>query len=65
MQASYDAICARIGIASRPLERVNGTQRGDYRSYYDQTLIDGVAARYGQDLDLFGYSFDGLRGAAP
>ncbi len=61
MQGSYDAICTRIGIPSHPLVRVNDTRRGDYRRYYDQTLIDGVAARYAQDLELFGYSFEGLR----
>jgi hypothetical protein len=61
MQGSYDAICARIGIASRPLDRVNGSTRGDYRDYYDQALIDGVATRYAQDLELFGYTFEGLR----
>lgn len=60
MQGSYDAICARIGIASRPLDRINGSRHDDYRRYYDQALIDGVAARYAQDLDLFGYSFEGL-----
>jgi hypothetical protein len=59
MQGSYDAICARLGIASRRLDRVNGAQRGDYRQYYDQALIDGVAARYARDLELFGYDFDG------
>jgi len=61
MQGSYDAICARIGISSRPLERVNGSTHGDYRLYYDPALIDGVAARYAQDLDLFGYCFEGTR----
>jgi Sulfotransferase family len=61
MQASYDVICARIGIASRPLDRVNGTAHGDYRHYYDRALIDGVAARYAQDLELFGYTFEGAR----
>jgi hypothetical protein len=61
MQASYDAICARIGIPSRPLDRVNGTKRGDYRRYYDAELVDAVAARYAQDLDLFGYTFEGSR----
>lgn len=61
MQGSFDAICARIGIPSRPLERVNGTKHGDYRRYYDQALIDGVEARYAQDLSLFGYSFEGMR----
>ena len=61
MQGSYDALCARIGIASRLLERVNESPRGDYRPYYDQALIDGVAARYAQDLELFGYGFEGIR----
>lgn len=59
MQASYEAICARIGIPPRPLERVNGTEHSDYRQYYDQELIAGVAARYARDLQLFGYSFEG------
>jgi len=61
MQGSYDAICARIGIPSRPLDRVNGSRHGDYRHYYDQDLIEGVAARYAQDLELFGYSFEDMR----
>lgn len=61
MQGSYDEICARIGIPARPLDRVNGSRRSDHRQYYDQALIDGVAARYAQDLDLFGYTFDGAR----
>jgi len=61
MQGSYDAICARIGIPSRSLDRVNGSRRADYRQYYDPPLVDAVAARYAQDLDLFGYDFEGLR----
>lgn len=59
LQASYDAICERIGLPIRQLERVNGSRRGDYRQYYDQALIDGVAQRYAQDLELFGYAFEG------
>lgn len=61
MQPSYDAICARIGIPSRSLDRVNGTSHGDYRHYYDRGLIDSVATRYARDLDLFGYGFEGAR----
>jgi hypothetical protein len=57
MQASYDAICARIGIPSRMLEQVNGSKRGDYRQYYNEALKDGVAKRYARDLELFGYEF--------
>jgi hypothetical protein len=61
MQGSYDQICERIGLLSRPLDRVNASRRGDYRRYYDRELIDGVAARYAQDLALFGYDFEGMR----
>jgi hypothetical protein len=57
MQQSYEAICARIGIPSRRLDQVNSSRRGGYRDYYDQQLIDGVAALYHRDLELFGYQF--------
>ncbi len=58
MQASYDAICQRIGIPSEQLEKVNSTRRNDYREYYDRELIDGVAEFYRRDIELFGYSFE-------
>ena len=57
MQQSYDEICGRIGIPSRPLEKVNASRRRDYREYYDQALVDGVANLYARDLELFGYEF--------
>src|SRR5207237_4009355 len=57
MQESYDEICARIGIPTATLERVNPSKRLDYRQYYDQEQIDGVARLYARDLELFGYEF--------
>ena len=57
MQASYDRIAQRIGIPSAALEKVNSSKRQDYRDYYDQELIDGVAKLYAPDLELFGYEF--------
>lgn len=57
MQASYDAICSRIGIPSRALDHVNGSKRGGYRGYYNDELRIGVAKRYARDLELFGYDF--------
>lgn len=57
MQRSYDRIAARIGIASTPLDHANRSRRGDYRDYYDQELIDGVARIYGRDIELFGYDY--------
>lgn len=57
MQASYDALCERIGIAGAALGQVNSSRRGSYRDYYDPPLIDGVAQLYRRDLELFGYEF--------
>ena len=57
MQRSYDRICERIGIPTAVLERVNSSERRDYRDYYDQSLIEGVAKLYARDLELFGYEF--------
>ena len=57
MQASYDAICERIGIPAASLGQVNSSRRGSYQDYYDQALIDGVAELYRRDLELFGYGF--------
>ncbi len=57
MQQSYDEVCERIGIPTAVLEKVNSSQRKDYREYYDQPLIDGVARLYSRDLELFGYQF--------
>ena len=57
MQRSYDEAASRIGIPDRALERINASSRRDYRDYYDQALIDGVARLYARDLQLFGYEF--------
>jgi hypothetical protein len=57
MQASYDRIAARIGIPTATLDKVNSSKRKNYRDYYDQALIDGVASLYARDLELFDYEF--------
>lgn len=57
MQKSYDEISARIGIPTAPLEKVNASNRQNYREYFDQSLIEGVAKLYARDLELFGYEF--------
>ena len=57
MQASFDAICARIGIPAAKLGQVNSSRHGDYRAYYDPQLIKGVAELYSGDLTLFDYEY--------
>ena len=57
MQKSYDEISARVGIPTSRLEKVNATKRRNYREYFDDKLIEGVAKLYARDLELFGYEF--------
>ena len=57
MQASYDKIAERVGIPSAALDKVNSSNRRDYRDYFDSELTDGVAKLYARDLILFGYEF--------
>lgn len=59
LQQDYDAVCDRLALPHTVLGRVNHSRRGDYRDYYDQALVDGVAALYRRDLELFGYAFQG------
>lgn len=58
MQRDYDHICARLGLPSTPLGRVNASQHRPYTSYYDDELHELVGAMYARDIALFGYQFD-------
>lgn len=58
MQASYDAICAKIGLASSTLDKVNTSSHRDYRQYYDDELRALVGNLYRHDLELFDYGFE-------
>jgi hypothetical protein len=57
MQQSYDEIARRIGVPTIKLEKVNASERRDYRTYYTPELVDGVARLYARDLETFGYEF--------
>jgi len=57
MQQSYDEIARRIGVPTIKLEKVNASERRDYRTYYAPELVDGVARLYARDLETFGYEF--------
>jgi hypothetical protein len=58
MQASYDAICARVGLPTQALERVNASTHGAWRDYYTEALKARIAEIYARDIDIFGYRFD-------
>ena len=57
MQRSYDEVARRIAVPTTQLEKINSSERRDYRGYYMPELVDGVARLYARDLEMFGYQF--------
>ncbi|MCC5811259.1 MAG: sulfotransferase family 2 domain-containing protein [Ectothiorhodospiraceae bacterium] len=59
LQADFDAICQRIGVARIALPHLRkANDRKDYRDYYSDALAELVADHYRRDLDILGYRFD-------
>ena len=59
LEADFQEICTRIGIAPPPLpHRRRATERKDYRDYYDDATAALVAEHFAADIEAFGYSFD-------
>jgi hypothetical protein len=59
LQADFDQICDRVGIAriDLPHER-RAVDRDDYRRYYDDATATLVAEHYAPDIERLGYTFD-------
>jgi hypothetical protein len=57
LQADFDTLCATVGRTSRPLPHLNRSERGEYRSYYDDETRDIVAEWFRSDVEAFGYTF--------
>ena len=56
----FAMVCRRIGVrASLPSPKAHAP-RQDYRSFYTEETRDLVARAYARDIELFGYSFEGL-----
>jgi hypothetical protein len=58
MQASFNKICAHIGIPSTDLGRVNASSHACYDEYLDSSLRDWIANFYARDFEMFHYSRD-------
>lgn len=60
LEEDYAYILRRIGLRVTPLpQRRAATDRRDYRHYYTDDTAQQVAAHYRDDIERFGYSFDG------
>ena len=52
-------VCTRLGLPVVELPHRNRSGHRHYVEYYDATLRRRVAALYAQDIETFGYSFEG------
>ncbi|WP_090205671.1 sulfotransferase family 2 domain-containing protein [Ectothiorhodospira magna] len=60
LQADFDTVCDRIGLPRTPLPHRRKAQgRDDFRRYYNDETARLVEAHYREDIEMFGYRFDG------
>jgi hypothetical protein len=64
LHQDFAKVCRKVGIEAE-LPHLNVSRHRDYRSYYDEPMRNKVAEHFRRDIDLFGYSFDGLAGSTP
>ena len=53
----YQHLCHALEIPHIPLPHRNKAKKKPYQHYYDQELIDVVAAQFKADIELFDYHF--------
>jgi hypothetical protein len=59
----FAEVAHKVGIADR-LPHLNRSQHTDYRAYYSDRTRELVGECFRSDVELFGYTFDGLRANA-
>ena len=58
LERDFAHICGRIGIAV-DLPHANATAHRPYQEYYSDRTADLVARAFAEDIERFGYTFDG------
>ena len=59
LEEDFAHVCRRVGVSAALGQRNRSVHR-DYREYYDRDLKVVVADGFREDIELFGYTFDGL-----
>lgn len=58
LSEDFASVCKKIGIDTSPIPHHNSSKRMHYSTYYDQEMIDRVAAKYRREINMFGYTFE-------
>ena len=56
----FGEACRNIGVPASLPPPKDHAPRGDYRSFYTEETRDLVARAYARDIELFGYTFEGV-----
>jgi len=56
----FNNVCNKLNIDAT-LPHINRSSHNDYRTYYDEKSRKLVEEHFIEDIELFGYTFDGLR----
>src|SRR5436190_2754988 len=59
LHEDFAKACAHLGVKAE-LPRANTSSHRDYRTYYTPATRELVAKHFQRDVELFGYTFDGL-----
>lgn len=57
LQAEFDQMCRLVGLQTQTLPVRNQSRREGYRRYFDAETVAAVAARFHEEIALFGYSY--------
>lgn len=60
LDEDLDYVLQTIGLNGR-LGHQNPSKHSDYRTYYSDALAEFVGEQLAEDVELFGYCFDGIR----
>lgn len=59
IENDFRCVTKKLNLENISLSHLNKTSHKDYQQYYDNETIDLVYRVYRQDIDYFGYTFDG------
>lgn len=57
LQEDFESLCKVLEIPSIQLQKLNASQKSDYRMYYDSDLKQLVHEKFKNEIDFFGYQF--------
>jgi hypothetical protein len=59
LQTDFGHVCEKLGIEDQSLPKMLAFERTGDRNPFDSEVIDLIAQRHKEEIELFGYQFEG------